>query len=45
MAKYEKKENKKKKIKINKLYLLNSWENVRGSDGLLPPLEVCRNDM
>ena len=44
MAKYEKKEYEKKKIKINKLYLVNSWENVRGSNGSLPPFEVCRND-
>ena len=44
MAKYEKKEYKKKKRKINKLYLVNSWENVRGNDGSLPPFEVCRND-
>ena len=45
MAKYEKKEYKKKKIKINKLYLVNSWENIRGNDGSLPPFEVCGNDM
>ena len=43
MAKYEKKEYKKKKRKI-KLYVVNSWENVWGNDGSLPPFEVCVND-
>ena len=32
MVKYEKKAYKKNKIKINKLYFVNSWENVRGND-------------
>ena len=44
MAKYEKKEYEKKKIRINKLYLVNSCENVRGNNGSLPSFEVCGND-
>ena len=44
MNTYEKKEYEKKKRKINKLYLVNSWENVRGNNGSLAPFEVCRND-
>ena len=44
MAKYEKNEHEKKKGKINKIYLVDSWENVRGNNGSLPLFEVCGNN-